>query len=113
MGWSSKWISTILLFVLISASCDETNKTEDTSKPEEVGAGVMAIVITDYAGEGCEVLLEITEEGKPVLLMPINLEDSFKINGKKVIIEFHSSRIMQGNCQKGRPIVIDSIKLVD
>lgn len=102
-----------LLFILLSASCGETKEISQPERPEELEVGVLATVTTDYAKDGCEVLLEITEDGELTLLMPIDLEEQFKVDGKKVRIVFHSSRIAQTTCQKGRPVVIESIKFVE
>lgn len=75
--------------------------------------GVIAIVTTAYQSEGCEVLLEIEENGEKELFLPIELEDKFKKHGTKLKITFHPSRIMQSGCHKGIPISIDNIKLIE
>jgi hypothetical protein len=114
MSMSTKLIVIALLSVLFSTSCNAP-KVEYIPLPETPShlRGVMSMVTTDFSDDGCEVLLEIMEDGKPVLLMPINLADSLKVDRKKLIIEFHSSRIVQTDCQKGRPVVIETIKFVD
>lgn len=101
------------LVLLSSASCEDVAVSEPSNEVKVEEVGTRALVTTEYADEGCNVLLEIEEEGQKVLLMPIELEDQFKVNGTEVLIEFHSSRIMQSECQKGRPIVIETVKLVD
>ena len=113
MNWRKTLLGAILPFLLLSASCGETKDVPPKETKQEELVGVPARVTTAYAQDGCDVLLEISEEGESVLLMPINLEDQFKIDGKKVQIVFHSSRIAQSTCQKGRPVVIETIKFVD
>lgn len=113
MNWSKTIIGFGILFVLLSASCGETKAVQTEEKEKEEITGVIATVTTDYASEGCAALLEIEEDGEMVLLWPIELEDRFKVDGKKVQIVFHSSRIAQTDCQKGRPVVIETIKFVD
>lgn len=100
--------------VLSSSSCEEAAQSDTTPVEEELSGetGISAIVTSEYADEGCTFLLQIEEEREKVLLMPIELDEEFKKDGLKVSIQFHFSRVMQSECQKGRPIVIDSIKLV-
>jgi hypothetical protein len=102
----------IVALVLSSSSCQQV--VESNPEKEEVSetTGTLAVVTTEFSDEGCPFLLEIEENGKKVLLMPIELDEEFKKDGLRVSIEFHFSRIMQSECQKGRPIVLDSINLV-
>ncbi|MFK7786379.1 MAG: hypothetical protein AB8B56_14765 [Crocinitomicaceae bacterium] len=107
------FILLITLAVLSSSSCEDTMQTNTSKEETQEASGTPAIVTTKFADEGCAVLLEMEEEGQKVLLMPIELEEKFKKDGLKVSIEFTFSRIMQSECQKGRPIVIQSIKFVE
>lgn len=105
----------LTLFVgwAIFAAC-ETNEMNNGSAENPTDLrGVEATVTSVYADEGCEFLLTITEEGEPTALMPLNLDNEYKIHGTKLRIEFHSSRIKQDFCQVGRPIIIDHISTVD
>ncbi len=113
MNWTKAVIGSGLLFMLLSASCGETKEVQTEEKEKVEITGVIATVTTDYASEGCAVLLEIKEDEEMVLLWPIELEERYKVDGKKVQIVFHSSRIVQTDCQKGRPVVIETIKFVD
>ena len=105
----------LLLFcstLLSLSSCEDVDK-EDSSKEEQVQVvGVRAVVSTEYSVDGCPVLLEIEEDGRKVLLMPVELKEKFKVHGAEVLIEYHLSRIMQSECQIGRPIVVDDINFV-
>lgn len=108
----------VLLFcvsaiVLSSASCEEITETEASKEEQVEETGTRAIITTEFVDEGCPVLLEIEENGQKELLMPIQLEEKFKVHGTEVSIEYTLSRIMQSECQKGRPIVINSIHLID
>lgn len=98
---------------LSSSSCEEIVESNTSKEEVTEEAGTQAMVTTDYVDEGCSVLLEIEEGGEKVLLMPIELEDKYRKHGTKVLIEYRLSRIMQSDCQKGRPIIIDKIKLVE
>lgn len=113
MNWTKTLLGSGLLFLMLSASCGETKEVLPEEKGGKEITGVIATVTTDYAAEGCKVLLEIEENGEMVLLWPIELEDKYKVDGKKVEIVFHSSRIAQGECQTGRPVVIETIKFVE
>lgn len=99
--------------LLISSSCEEVIKEDPSSEVPVEEVGTRAIVTTEFADDGCAVLLEINEDGQKVLLMPIEIEEKFKVHGTELLIEFHFSRIMQSECQKGRPIVLEKSKLTD
>ena len=99
--------------LLSSSSCEDGADTSPTEEIVEQENGTRAIVITTFSDEGCDVLLEIQENNKKVLLLPIELADQFKVEGLELFITFHSSRIMQSTCQIGRPIVIDQVNFVD
>ena len=100
----------VLLFG--ASSCEDQAKNDSSHEISTIENGFNAIVTTRFADDGCEVLLEIEENGEKVLLLPIQLDDQYKVNGLEVIISFHSSRVMQSNCQIGRPIVIEKIQFV-
>ena len=101
------------LIAVSASSCDEQIEKPSRMETAQIERDTHATVTTKFVDDGCEVLLEIIENGKNVMLMPINIEDQYKVDGLKVIIQFHSSRIMQATCQIGRPIVIEKIYLVD
>ena len=95
------------------SSCENDVTIDPVAENVDQKNGTRAIVITTFIDEGCDVLLEIQENDKKVLLLPIELADQFKVEGLELLITFHSSRIMQSTCQIGRPIVIDQINFVD
>mgnify|MGYP007025885576 CR=1 FL=1 len=106
-------IGCVMLLIAGLSACTET---ANSSAPDEARTdmkGISAMVNTQFQDDGCEVLLEIEENGHKILLMPIQIEDEYKIHGAELEIVFHSSKIMQSKCQLGRPIVLDSIKFVD
>lgn len=92
--------------------CAHPDSFRESSKMHQKD-GVTATVTTEYASEGCGILLEIQEEGKKQLLLPIELDKKYKVHGTRIKITFHPSRIMQSDCHKGIPIAIDNIKLVE
>lgn len=99
--------------LLSASSCENQVKTETKDEISDIESETRAIVTTKFLDDGCEVLLEIQENGEKVMLMPIELEDQYKIDGRELLIKFHSSRIMQSSCQIGRPIVIENVRFVD
>lgn len=106
-------IGTWSLFLIIGlSSCTETTNSLSKEEVRTDVEGTRAIVNTRFQNDGCDILLEIEENGQKVLLMPVHLEDSFKVNGAQLAITFHASRIMQSKCQLGRPIVLESVKFI-
>ena len=73
---------------------------------------VLASVTTEYAEQGCAVLLEISEDGEDMLLMPLELKDEYKKHGTKLIIRYTLSRIRQDVCLTGMPAVLNEVREV-
>lgn len=101
----------IILVVLVVLSCNHSKPTREIPREmkKQVQWGIEAVVTTDYLNDGCEVLLRIMEDSNSIYLMPINLDDSFKVDGSILRIEYHSSKIAQVLCQMGRPVVMDRV----
>ena len=104
-----------MIAAVVMSCCSCKRSVKSNSRGEEVfhQRGTLAIVTTDFSDKGCPFLLEIEENAEKVLLMPIELPEEFKKDCLRVSIRFQFSRIMQSECQKGRPIILNSIKLVD
>lgn len=98
--------------VLVTSSCEDQSTIDSNKENSAQSEGTLALVTTKFLEDGCEVLLEIQENGKKVLLLPIDLEDQYKVDGIQLLITFHASRIMQSICQIGRPIVIEKVRLI-
>jgi hypothetical protein len=75
----------------------------------ELPNGVIATVSDQRAKDGCAWVLIIQNENGPQYLEPVELADSFKVNGKKVILTYHNSRSVS-HCDNSTPIVIEVIK---
>jgi hypothetical protein len=79
------------------------------AKLPELPNGVIATISDARAKDGCAWVLVIQNENGPQYLEPVELADAFKVNGKKVILTYHNSRIAS-HCDNSTPIVIDIIK---
>ena len=112
MGVFVRIVITFLVVVALFSSCTNTDNSVSKEEITLFTDGFIAKVTTDFQDDGCEVLLELEENGERALLLPIDLDEKYKVHGLEVLITYHSSRIMQSTCQNGRPIVIDSIKLI-
>jgi hypothetical protein len=44
-------------------------------------------------------------------LLPINLSEGFNKNNLAVWVKYHNAKSTQTTCMKGKPILIDEIKL--
>lgn len=98
----------LLGLFLVSASCKDVPVADPNSNVP--GDKVNGVVTMQYAAEGCDILIEAKEDGKKVFLIPIDLQTKFKVEGMKVTMTYHASRVNQGSCLKGHPIIIDSIE---
>ena len=66
-----------------------------------------ALVVANGEQKPCPYLLYLEDE--ELLLDPINLDDSFKINGQKTWVAYTTLRMMS-RCPDTMPIRIESIK---
>ncbi len=94
-----------VLLVLISASCKEVTGESDLAEGE-----VIATVCTDFSDDGCPVLLEVSQNGEDILLMPIEWEGKYSKHGMKLAVKYTLSRIRQEECLKGMPAVIHEVR---
>jgi hypothetical protein len=96
--------------VLMSASCkrapEATSESVTVSEPGTTD-GVMSL---SHSDEGCALLISVMEDGEEVFYIPVELDEKFKTEGMKINFTYHDSRMNQGSCTLGHPIVIDAIK---
>lgn len=97
-----------LFFGLISASCREVAEKSSLEEISLEGA-IEGTVTMKFSEDGCDVLISTIEGLKNVYFIPVELDPKFKVEGMEVLFTSHPSRINQGNCLMGSPIVIDSI----
>lgn len=110
----SKVISTgfilVISVLLMSASCRNSNGGEAETVESTIEGGVDGVVTMKYSGSGCALLISVDKDGNEVFYIPVELDEKFKSEGMKVSMTFHVSRINQGSCLVGTPIVIDKIQ---
>ena len=68
------------------------------------------VVTNEFEKDGCAWLIQFNDGVEGKYLIPVQLEDEFKKNGLKIAFTFHYSRISQGVCQMGQPVVLEEIK---
>lgn len=107
-------ITVLFLAWILLFSCEVTPTPKSEKAVERINSdGTLVKITNGFSEEGCAWLVQIEEDGKQELLMPINLESKFKVEGQQLRIKFHFSKINQSDCQLGRPIVLDELILVD
>ncbi|MBT6438712.1 MAG: hypothetical protein HOB26_07870 [Flavobacteriales bacterium] len=104
---------TLLFIVVLSACAGGKNAGKSDlsgSKTEEDWAtnGYTAGTMQDFSSlDGCGFLI-VT---KNMELLPINLAEGFNKNNLAVWVKYHNPKSTQTTCMKGKPILIDDIKL--
>ena len=106
---------TLVAMLLFSSCKNKKNITEESSQSEETKVESLEnkmtkAVMMDYSdkAEGCDFLIFLEENNE--LLQFVEIKDEFKVNGKKIWIQFSRSRRPQGSCPLGTPIIIQDIK---
>lgn len=100
----------IVSVVLMSASCKRAHEADSLSALA-LENGTNGVVTMIHAEEGCELLISVMEYGVEIFYIPVALDDKFKVEGTKINFTHYDSRMNQGRCTLGHPIVIDSIQM--
>lgn len=99
--------------VLLSSACKEASG-HSTDNPVVLGEDYELAVIKDMAGDdGCGFLVSIAKVNQEQLFVPVELDDEFKVDGLRVRVKYHTSRIKQEGCLQAQPIVIDDIVKIE
>lgn len=69
---------------------------------------IRGIIVYSAIESDCKYTIQVIPEGN--FFDPINLDDSFKIDGAKVWFKYYPLRMMN-RCDKANPISIDHIEL--
>ena len=108
-------IFTVVLFSCCSgnkAAADATNSTNEkevtitTQKMMDAGFAKAAIVASDVEGD-CPFTMSV--DGDTVLPDPINLEEGYMKQGKKIWVKFTRLKMMN-RCDKANPVRIEEIQ---
>lgn len=113
---------TAILLLLFFISCGSRKETQyeteameeaitKTSEEENGEKGLAFIngTIRDQSQtQGCDFLIEVAIEGEKTLLSPLDLSETFKVDGKQVKLIYRMSR-RPSTCEFATPIVIDQI----
>ncbi len=94
---------------LMSASCRETGNRNSMSDTLSINDGIDGTVTLKYLDDGCAILISVVEDDNEIFYIPVQLGSKYKVEGLKISFTSHPSRINQGNCLMGSPIIIDSI----
>jgi hypothetical protein len=105
-----------LIFIVVLSACaggknaSKTNMSDSKSRTEQqwLADGYSAGIIQDFSSlDGCGFLIIMNN----IELLPINLSEGFNKNNLAVWVKYHNAKSTQTTCMKGKPILIDEIKL--
>lgn len=107
----------IVLFCVFSLSCKiipehaDNNELNESDGNEIVSHSqkVKVVTVVDKTGlDGCTFLLQLNDSS---LLEPINLDDSYKINGTKLAISYRVVSVMSV-CMAGTTVKLLTVELM-
>ncbi|MCF8464617.1 MAG: hypothetical protein K9G41_07245 [Flavobacteriales bacterium] len=98
------------LFLFLLAACNST-KPVPTLEAVLAEGRYLGHITTEFAAEGCPFILKYMDGGEEKYLIPVQLEEQYQLNGLQLEFGFHFSRIMQGDCQKGQPAVLEMVEV--
>jgi len=113
-----KKISLIITLAIFLSSCTtkkntavtEINEPDNNISNQIKKEGYIEALVEDKQNEGCGFILKNVDTKE--YLIPVTLEDRFKINGQKVWLKYRPVRPIQ-TCNLGIPIAIDEIKIIE
>jgi hypothetical protein len=99
----------VLAGILLSSSCREIDGTEVVVNDN---SEFIQGTITEKHSEGdCGFLIATAVDGdRTQYYFPVELGNEFKVEGMKVEMKFHTSRIQQTTCLNAQPIIIDEMR---
>ena len=107
--------SIVFLFlsgVLMSSACKEQSGFS-TESVVPIGTNFELATIEDHKGEdGCGFVVAIDRGDRKQLFIPVEMNAEFEVDGLRVKIKFHLSRVKQDGCFDAQPIVIDAIERI-
>ncbi len=98
------------LFLFALTLCNST-KPVPTSEAVLAEGRYLGHITTAFADEGCPFILTYTDGSEEKYLIPVQLEEQYQQNGLQMEFGFHYSRIMQDDCQKGQPAVLEAVEV--
>jgi len=110
-----------LLFAILLFSCNSTNnsvsntsknKAQTDAKNMTEEGFIKGTIVTSKIEGDCPIVIKIEGENGSYYLDPINLEDNFKKEGKKIWFKFGPLRRMN-RCEKANPISIIEIQKIN
>lgn len=87
-----------------------TSGSEETT--EQMGTRHTGTITTDFAKEGCPVLLMLDGKAEEPMLLPIGLDDRYKDHGMRLSFTWRPSRAPSGSCLKGMPAILEDIRVL-
>lgn len=112
--------STLLLFaIVLFMSCSTTKNTKESMDKAQNTAmeskkmienGFLAGTISESTAEGdCPFTIKVNGDEGSYFLDPINLDETYKIDGEKIWFTYNGLRMMN-RCDKASPISIKEIQ---
>ncbi|MDB4678244.1 hypothetical protein OAE93_00785 [bacterium] len=98
-----------LSFLMITGCVSNKSSIQPETKLEE--GKYVGIVTNEFVQRGCSWIITYNDGSEDKYLIPVQLEEEYKNNGQKIEFSFHLSRINQGDCQLGKPAVLESIEV--
>ncbi len=100
----------LVFFLTLSfVSCHKTTKKLDNDYDPSLKK-MMIVTVVDYNKlDGCGWLLMKSDSS---LLQPNNMDDSLKINGLRIGINFHQLKDQMSTCMAGTIIMLDEVKML-
>jgi len=104
-------MKTLILFSVLfySVSCSTQKELVDNGA-DSLETIQMIKGIVHLNNEGCPCFIEAIENGKTIKMYPVNLEESFKVEGLKIKFSYNLSRAMQPeNCNVDRVVSVENV----
>lgn len=116
MSFFNKYAVCMFFVVGLLSSCSnskmKTNnqRAENPSSIKENLNWIEGVITTEFAKDGCALLIKTKENDTYMYLNPLTIPEEFKNEGTFVKFTYTLSRRAQTTCFKGKPITLERIE---
>lgn len=103
----------VFLFAIVLSSCGSSAEVAE-EVAEVIIEGIKVIGTVKVNRNNCPVYIEAMEEGEITRMYPVNLDESFKVDGLKINFDYALSRAKQPlDCAVDKVVTVENVTKVE
>lgn len=105
-------MAAVLLMSCCHRKTEAASASASTQPPTAADGRSSGRVTTEFAKDGCPLLVDRGEGLEQRFFIPIGLDPKFAKDGMKLSFVYRLSRASSGMCGKGQPAILEEIQVV-